>query len=181
MDLGAFCQIEDLEEIMVKNGIVVPRLRGIRLMSDEEPISQENINKRAKSIGLYECESACESNFKWNPFCFTISKRTRKLKRKYIVYDEKHYPIDIHWDAIHGYKRKLFKYNMKKAEKRVKENYSIFNKYCGRSDVLYIHARIGGGNWPSYKDEVENQPWFIEKVDDPFDSTYCDIYARIIT
>lgn len=57
--------------------------------------------------------------------------------------------------------------------------WKTFNKYCGRDDVLYIHARIGGGNWPSYREEVENQPWFIEKVDDAFDSTYCDIYARI--
>lgn len=58
--------------------------------------------------------------------------------------------------------------------------YNVFNKYCGRKDVLYIHARLGGENWKYYGGpELEKQPWFIEKVDDAFDSTYCDIYARI--
>ena len=55
----------------------------------------------------------------------------------------------------------------------------MFNKYVGRKDILYIHARIGGGNWSYYHHRVDKQPWFIEKVDDAFDSTYCDIYAKI--
>ena len=62
------------------------------------------------------------------------------------------------------------------------EQYRIFNKYVGRDDVLYIHARIGGANWAFYGGgELEKQPWFIEKVDDEYDNTYCDIYARIST
>ena len=67
-------------------------------------------------------------------------------------------------------------HNDKKAYERQAE---VFNKYVGRDDILYIHARIGGGNWSHYYKDVVNQPWFIEKVDDGFDSTYCDIYARI--
>lgn len=56
----------------------------------------------------------------------------------------------------------------------------LFNEYCGQDDVLYIHARIGGLNWNDFGGpELEKQPWFLDKVDDPFDSTYCDIYARI--
>jgi hypothetical protein len=55
----------------------------------------------------------------------------------------------------------------------------MFNKYIGRDDILYVHARIGSGNWPAYRDEVVNQPWFLEKIDDAFDPTYCDIYAKI--
>ena len=47
--------------------------------------------------------------------------------------------------------------------------------------MLCIHARIGGGNWSYYDGpELSKQPWFIEKVDDAFDSTYCDIYAKIV-
>ena len=35
-------------------------------------------------------------------------------------------------------------------------------------------------NWLAYDgDKISKQPWFIEKVDDPYDDTYCDIYARI--
>lgn len=83
------------------------------------------------------------------------------------------------WDRIHGFKRKKLKFEIKKQKKAIEKQYEMFNKYCGRYDILYIHARIGGGNWSYYRDQVINQPWFIEKVDDAYDSTYCDIYARI--
>lgn len=102
MDIGAYLNISQLQDIADKNGIIVPRLRGYRLMSQETPIE---LADNEQSI--------------------------------------------------------------------------TFNSYVGRDDVLYVHARIGGGNWETYRDEVENQPWFIEKVDDAYDSTYCDIYCRI--
>lgn len=104
MDLYAYAQIEKYSKIAEENGIEVPRLRGYRLMVEED---------RAFSD------------------------------------DDDSIPAQT------------------------------FNKYVGRNDVLCIHARIGGGNWDDYRDEVENEPWFIEKVDDDFDPTYCDIYARI--
>ena len=63
---------------------------------------------------------------------------------------------------------------------RMKKQFEVWNRYVGREDVLYIHARIGGGNWPYYFREVVDKWWFIEKVDDSFDSTYCDIYARLL-
>ena len=60
------------------------------------------------------------------------------------------------------------------------DQFNTWNKYVGRDDVLYIHARIGGNNWNYYDGpELARQPWFLEKVDDCFDSTYCDIYAKI--
>ena len=37
MDLYAYTQIDELEEIMKANNIGVPRLRGLRLMSKETP------------------------------------------------------------------------------------------------------------------------------------------------
>ena len=56
----------------------------------------------------------------------------------------------------------------------------MWNKYVGRENVLYIHSRIGGTNWDYYNgNELTKQPWFLEKVDNYFDSTYCDIYALI--
>ena len=51
-------------------------------------------------------------------------------------------------------------------------------KDCG--DILYAHARIGGCNWEYYAEEVLMKPWFIEKCDDPWDSTYCDIYCKLV-
>ena len=37
MDLFAYLQIEDLEKYLKDNNIEIPRLRGLRLMKDEEP------------------------------------------------------------------------------------------------------------------------------------------------
>ena len=179
MDLGAYARIETLSHIMTENNIYVPRLRGIRLMSEEERISAEEIEQATIDLALDRCERACQSNFEYHPTGYTMCDATDKLRRKYIVYDNKGMPTGIRWNKIHGKKRKLFKYIIKSVRKRVLNNYETFNKYCGQTNILYIHARIGGGNWSYYGAEVKDQPWFIEKVDDPFDSTYCDIYAII--
>ena len=45
MDLGAYAQIEKLKAIAKANGIDVPRLRGYRLMKNEEPVSREEIKE----------------------------------------------------------------------------------------------------------------------------------------
>ena len=179
MDLGAYAQIDNLSKIMKDNGIEVPRLRGLRLMKDEHPISQEDIEKEALNIGLTNCEMLCESDFIMNSHCYEFSARTYRIVNKYLIEDEDHCVIGVKWDKIHGKKRKAFKLTLKQARKRVQKNLDTFNKYCGRDDVLYIHARIGGGNWSYYGKYVKDQPWFIERVDDAFDRTYCDIYAKI--
>lgn len=102
------------------------------------------------------------------------------LRCKYLIYNKDTFtPVDVRWDRIHGKKRKTFKFAIKRVTRHVYEQYALFNRYCGRPDILYIHARIGGGNWYYYGKEVKDQPWFICKVDDAFDSTYCDIYARL--
>ena len=180
MDLGAYAQIDNLNVLMTRNEISVPRLRGLRLMSQEKPLSPDDVAKIARKQAMYELEHLCESDFRLNAWCFELSERTRRLKRKYLIFDENgRTPIDVRWDRIHGKKRKAFKYAIKRATLRTYVQYALFNSYCGRPDILYIHARIGGGNWPYYGKEVKDQPWFICKVDDAFDSTYCDIYARL--
>lgn len=57
----------------------------------------------------------------------------------------------------------------------------MWNKYACKEGVLYIHARIGGNNWENYgvKSNIINQPWYLDRVDDWFDNTYFDIYAKI--
>lgn len=178
MDLGAYAQIEDISKIMSDNGITVPRLRGLRLMSQEKALSPDDIAKIAHDYAMYECENLCESDFRLNSWCFELSERTRRIKRKYLIYDDRE-PVDVRWSSVHGKKRKAFKYAIKRATRRTRTQYALFNRYCGCPDILYIHARIGGGNWSYYGKEVKDQPWFICKVDDAFDSTYCDIYAAI--
>ena len=188
MDLGAYSNIDDLQHIMKENGIEVQRLRGLRLMKDEKPFSQEDIDKAAKCIGLEYCESACRGYFEWGDFVGCLySDGTNKMVEKYFIHSKDEYGAwgisDVNWKNIHGKKRKRFKYELKQAKKRVEKNYGVFNKYCGRKDVLYIHTRLGGLNWTSSfyncQNTIANQPWFLEKIDDPFDCTYCDIYAKI--
>lgn len=70
----------------------------------------------------------------------------------------------------------------------VREQCETWNKYAGRTDVLYIHSRMGGttcGYWDDETDEyvttydLKTQPWFLDHVCDSYDGTYCDIYAKI--
>ena len=43
MDLGAYANIDRLEETIKKNNIVIPRMRGLRLMSEEELVTAEDM------------------------------------------------------------------------------------------------------------------------------------------
>lgn len=180
MDLGAYVQIEDLEHLLKENNIEIPRLRGIRLMEREETVSEYELNEEAHWIGLEECESLCESNFSMNACCFELSYRTDRIKHKYLLFDDKHNVTGVNWKSVHGYRRKLFKYEFRKALERVKAQYAVFNRYCGQPNILYVHSRIGGNNWNYYGGpDLKTKDWFLEKVDDAFDSTYCDIYVKI--
>ena len=185
MDLGAYARIESIGKIAAQNGIVVPRLRGYRLMKDEPLISAEDIAKQAMDIGVYECKQILRS---CAPGCHEYSSRTDRRIKKYMIKGTKTDPsgkqykavIGVNWSVVHGKLRKEFKFALKKADRAVRNQLDTFNKYAGRDDVLYIHARVGGGNWYYYDcKELESKPWFLEKVDDSFDDTYCDIYAKI--
>lgn len=184
MDLGAYAQIDELDKIAKANGIEVPRLRGYRLMKDEEPVNiKELVNKDDIAI---ECvKDLCEGYPFWSirTSYSELSWWTDYLKKFYLVKgkDEDGYTTytGIRWNRIHGKKRKILKTFIHNEMKKRTGQWAVWNKYAGRGDILYIHARIGGGNWLTYHEQVDHQPWFIEKVDDAFDSTYCDIYAKI--
>ena len=175
MDLGAYANIgeDKIEQIVKANGIYVPRLRGYRLMEDEEKV---DLNEVCSKEDLQCVEKLCTSRPFWNVNAYTyeFSSTTDYIKNYFIQGNT------IRWDRIHGWKRKVLKTYIHNEKKKITNQYRIWNKYAGRKDILYIHARIGGNNWRSYFQEVVNQPWFIEKVDDSYDSTYCDIYAKII-
>ena len=191
MDLVAYVQIADIEGIARANGIEVPRLRGYRLMGEEDPITQKQIEYfiRAHELHIYDWACCSIPRFRPNSDTHEFSPRTDRVRKKYIVRETERDPEDgavrkvavgFRWDLIHGKNRKAVKFALKKSRKAIGRQYSTFNKYAGREDVLYIHARIGGGNWLHYGGaDIEKQPWFLEKVDDYFDSTYCDIYALI--
>lgn len=194
MDIGAYIQIADLEKVAEANGIEVPRLRGYRLMVNESPLSCNEIAESLRSHELGLCERACRSEPRFRPDSnmTEYSCTTDRLKQKYCVLEtrvgtnceggEYSYTevVGFRWHLIHGKNRKAIKFAIKKGRKAVVKQLQTFNKYAGREDVLYIHARLGGLNW-SYcgGSDLERQPWFLEKVDDYYDETYCDIYAKI--
>lgn len=87
---------------------------------------------------------------------------------------------EVLWNRIHGKRRKKLKLRIKHIKKQIKEQYDLWNKYVGDSDVLYAHARIGSCNWTQYKvKDLINEEWFLGKADDWEDRTYCDIYIKI--
>lgn len=178
MDLGAYRQIERLSKIAADNGINVPRLRGYRLMSEEKAESEEEAMKAMLDRAFYvDMATSCPA-FAINPCGYELSRRTKWIRKKYLTKDE----TDLRWDKLHGKKRKNAKYLVKTMTRKTKEQLSAYNRYAGQEGVLYIHARIGGYNWNQYGGkDLEKEPWFLEKVDDAYDGTYCDIYARVVS
>lgn len=188
MDLYAFTKIQELTEIAQINNIEVPRLRGYRLMKNEDTITFKEIKNLTKSCEINACEDLCRAIPFWsaNPKLYVSNRLTDYYLNYFLIKnkDKKSYYryIGVNWNKIHGKKRRVLKFEIKKRRKRILRQYEVWNKYVGRDDVLYIHARIGGDNWELYDGkELESKDWFLEKIDDAFDSTYCDIYALIKT
>lgn len=186
MDLGAYANIDDLEQIAKDNRIVIPRLRGYRLMQHEKPVSQKDINQMKIEVAIETAENLCEAVPFWsaNPKYCESGYYTDHIKNHFLIKDETdEYTkyIGICWDRIHGWKRKVLKFEIKKQQRKVQQQYNLWNKYAGKENVLYIHSRMGGNNWDAYDKKIElmHQPWFLDRVDDCYDSTYCDFYAKI--
>ena len=177
MNLDAYMNIDRLEEIAQKNNIVIPRLRGYQLMSEEEPFPVENMEQLFKDVEVEKCEELITAMplYAINSTCHRFDKNTDKKKEKYIKGNK------VLWNNIHGKFRKNLKFAIKIQKKAIKNQFDTFNKYVGRKDIMMVHARVGGDNWEFFDchKTVATQPWFIEKVDDCFDSTYCDIYVKI--
>lgn len=176
MDLYAYTLIDDLIYLMDANGIDIPRLRGLRLMRNETPVTSEELEESITWLMLNEMDNVLCANppFTMNPHCFMFSLDTDRRREKYMRFDENRNPVSVRWDRLHGKKRKAMKYAARKARRNKTSQIAMYNKYAGMPGVLYIHSRIGTG-WHRYK----NEPWFLDAICDAFDSTYCDIYARI--
>lgn len=180
MDLYAYANIENLSDIAKKNGIFVERLRGYRLMKDEQPISKEEIQETIDAAILHEAENAVRSGkrFSLHPCWISYSRWTDILADYYLVVENKRV-VGIRWDRIHGKNRRNLKFLIKKRKKKILRSLEMFNKYCGQN-VLYIHARLGSTSWSEIKHYHYTQaPWYLESCDDWYDSSYCDIYASI--
>ena len=182
MDLGAYSMIEVLSGLAERNGIDVPRLRGYRLMQFEEQVTDEEVQGILQDQMIYEAERGCRAEpiFSMNPMWHESSWSTDLKCDYYLTKDFDGKYNGIRWDRIHGKYRKSLKYHLKERRRRTIRQYEAWNRYAGQKGILYVHARIGGDNWLHYGGyKLEKEPWFIEKVDDCFDGTYCDIYCRV--
>lgn len=189
MDLGAYEKIELYKDLAKQNGIEIPRLRGYRLMEEEKPFSKADIDKWKKECEVSVAEDLCCARPFWkaNARSLEFSSYT-DINLEYFLFenpnkDEIGYQkyVGIRWDRIHGWKRKELKFAIKKQKKKIQKQYDAWNKYAGKKDVLYIHSRMGGYNWIDYseKEKITQALWFLERVDDAYDCTYCDFYAKI--
>ncbi|AXF52432.1 MAG: hypothetical protein [Caudoviricetes sp.] len=182
MNLYAYMQIDDLDEIAKKNNIEIPRLRGYEWMENETPIPEKDTLETIETSKIHIVENLCRSG--WDPgcHCYSYNYKTSWLVDYYIGTNKDGNPI-IRWDRIHGKKRKMLKLKIKQKEKKIRQQDSVYNKYAGMKNVLYVHARIGGDNWKYLSNEVRrsilDHPGFLARVDSAYDSTYCDIYFQV--
>lgn len=192
MDLAAYMQIGELEEIAKRNGIEVPRLRGYRLMKEEKPIPQAEIDRMKKDAEIDVVKLLCSARPFWSadPEYWIGDAKTDMRKDFYLIrdksYDQSPYTWSvkysgIRWDRIHGKKRKILKFEIKKKKRAIQQQFDLWNKYAGQENVLYIHSKSGSHAWSGHEElpKIRQKPWFLGYADDSFDPVYCDYYARV--
>lgn len=87
-----------------------------------------------------------------------------------------------HFSMVGYNNRREIKGRARHYAKLTRKQLRTYNKYAGKEGVVMVHARIGGNNWRYHGGPLlEMKPWFIEKVDDGADDTYCDIYVKVRT
>lgn len=178
MDLGAYIQIEELESVAKKNGIEVPRCRGYRLMKDQETITEQEIQEIITSIHISEVQNIITAEKQYGMTMYRCMDSKEKLL--YFILDEDGCMIDVNMANIHGKLRNKVKIKKHLIEKTVRRQWAMWNKYVGRKDVLYIHAKQGSTNWSNTTwQNFQKKEWFLEAIDDSYDRCYCDIYAKI--
>ncbi len=173
MDLYAYSQIGDLEHLLEENKIDIPRLRGLRLMSDEKIITDEETNERISEEQKEYAIGWLKQHCDW---CWSSWKEHKRHKSFIYGKNERgeRVVVDVDFSKVHGRDRKHIKHHWKMIAKRYISQYEVWNKYVGKN-VLYVHARLGSSNWSDYKID-EKHPMFLERIDDAWDSSYCDIY-----
>lgn len=177
MDLYAYANIDNLQKLLIDNNIQIARLRGLRLMKDEESISEERIETLVKDIKLenaitwlqqksWGIWSSSKDDIKHKSFIYkNVEDEDGNLERKIVKID---------WSKVRRKDRNAIKLQNRYDEKRIRTNMNMFNSYVGK-DVLYVHARQGGGNREYYPIDTTH-PMYLSDCDDWYDSTYCDIY-----
>lgn len=152
----------------------IPRARAIEMMSDKEPLLSDSVSELKKQSELDIYKRACISYPLFSPDSnvHEYSNKTDAVQKKFLNKNG-----ELKWNLVHGKRRKRIKFAIKKANKKIDKFRELWNKYASKKDVACVMARIGGENWK--EQDIENGPWFLEKVDDWFDETYCYIFCKM--
>lgn len=83
MDLGAYAQIPNIDKIAIQNGIGVPRLRGYRLMTSEEPITHDDMVDFISGLIAYDLVHSYPF---WNPNAsrYEYGSSRREAEKRYL-------------------------------------------------------------------------------------------------
>lgn len=155
--------------------VYIPRLRGFINLDNPYKISRVEI-ARIKNEANYDClHNMVYALPMWNSNTRCHWYNNRRMIKEKRLYKE---GLGINWDLIHGKHRKDLKFMIKKRMRNEQKVWELREKYSGLPGYRMAYARIGGGNWDTYRYEVETEPWFVEKVDDAFDNTYCYIIIK---
>lgn len=167
MDLVAFAQIDDYQYLLDDLNLKIPRLRGIRDMSEEEKVDRSGFPSRNDIL-----VEAARYRFAKRSYGLTIyGEKYDKLCDKYI----KDNTVLL---------KKIYKKLRKKVLKEygylvylTEKEYKMFNTYADK-DVVYVHARIG---YQSYRDtlrQLKQHPNFLGYCYDCIDQSYVDLYFK---
>ena len=185
MDLLAYTQIDVFEELATLNNINIPRLRGYRWMKLEKTIPTDGINDIIPLCTKAACNQwvSAYPRYSINPRWYISDWNTWALKEYYfksLKQDDGYETFLINWDRIHGKRRKNLKYLIKQHRKAAQDSITLWNRFAGESDVLYIHARLGSQSWSTVRhSDLSSESWYIASCDDMYDKSYCDIYAHL--
>lgn len=86
MDLYAYTQIDDLKKYLEENNIDIPRLRGLRLMKEEEPVSEDEIKECVESVSLCRYSKKAKS-------INDLHGNARKKYKLLLKYSRKQYDV----------------------------------------------------------------------------------------
>ena len=118
MDLYAYAQIADYEDILKANDIVIKRLRGIRMMKEEEAVPEEEILEMIEEEKLHRAVDYLRNPL-FNFYAFNLTKERRDNRKKAFIiknvenkYTHEIEPtiVGIDLSKVHGKHRKKVKF-----------------------------------------------------------------------
>lgn len=172
MEYNIAKRVNDL--IVEVTGVPLLPIQDARIMKNEEsPYDEDYIQHVIGRNEVAIVEHLIMSRWSSRPKKKLL--RSVKLMYKYIDYDKLIKTNNgIKWENLHGKKRKIAKYKIKKLRREIRKKYDTYNKYVGRDDVLYFHTIVDTNQY----NELRHSQSYIEDIPDWYDPRYKDMYFK---